>query len=181
MEIARAALGNHADLSARCAAIFSRIAGGEYLHLRGRIHIGYADAGAVRARAHHWRAVEGLHALLAARTVHVERVVEAEAKRRHRIVAYDARLHLCEVERVASIKLDVLDLLLSDQLAYRSALGLNGVDARLNSHFGCGVADLHGDVDAAADVGVDVHVAKGCRLEACCLDANGVVAGRQDW
>ena len=65
VEVARAALGNHADLAAGSAAVLSRIAGGQHLHLRGRVHVGHADAGAVGAGAHHRRAIVGQHALLA--------------------------------------------------------------------------------------------------------------------
>src|SRR5260370_30236678 len=71
VEVARAALGDQANQTARGAAILCRITGSQNLHLRGGIHIGHARTGAVRARTHHLRSVERLHDLLAARAVYV--------------------------------------------------------------------------------------------------------------
>ncbi len=176
MEVARTALRNHADLAARCAAVLCRIAGGQDLYLRGGIDIGDANAGAVGTRAHHRRAVERLQALLAARAVHIEGVIKAKAKGRHRIVAHDAGLHLCEKKRVASIELNRLDLLLGDELADRGALGLHGVDACFDTDFGGGVTNSHGDVDVAADARIEVHVGKCCGLKTGDLDTDTVVA-----
>ena len=94
MEIAGAALGDHADLAAGGAAVLSRVARGQDLYLRGGVDVGNADTGAVGAGAHHRRAVERDDALLGARAVDIDAVVEAESEGRHGVAADDAGLKL---------------------------------------------------------------------------------------
>src|SRR6266702_6284096 len=75
VEVGRSALGDEADKAARGAAVLGRVVGAEHLHLRSGINVGRAHAGSVRACTHHRRAVDGLHALLAACAVYVEGIV----------------------------------------------------------------------------------------------------------
>ncbi len=174
MELAGTALGNHADLAAGGAAILSAVARGEHLHLRGGVDVGDADAGSIGARTHHGGAVERDQALLRARTVDVDAVVQAEREGSHRLTTYDAGFDLGEVKRIAAVELDVLDLLLRDKLPDSAALGLHDVCVGLDRNGrGC-VANLHRDVDAAADVRVNLDGAEVRRLEACCLDTHRV-------
>jgi tetratricopeptide (TPR) repeat protein len=64
-----------------------------------------------------------------------------------------------EIERVASVELDALDLFLGYELAHRGTLGLDCVDACLNGDLSPCVADLHGNIHPTPDAGINVHIA----------------------
>src|SRR5260370_5822287 len=66
---------------------------------------------------------------------------------------------------------------MGEGLTDRRALRLCGFGGCCDSHFTLSVANLHGDVDAAADTRIEVHIVKGCGLKTGHLDVNGVVAG----
>ena len=74
--------------------------------------------------------------------------------------AHHAWLELREVQWIAAIQLDALDLVLGDKLSDGCALRLNRIRACLYRDLRLGVADMHGDVHTPANAGIDVHIAE---------------------
>ena len=134
MKVIRAGAGTDEDLSARSAAIFRRIVGREDLNFLRGIHIGCANAGAIRAGANSRSAVIRDQTLRRARTIDIGWTLgEIETKIRKRAAA-SSRHKIGHENRVSTVNLKGVDLLTGNKLLHRR---------RFRLHLNRGCRNLH--------------------------------------
>ena len=155
MHLARAALGNDANLAAGRAAVFRGIVGRENLYLLSRIEIGNADAVAVGSGADPDGAVISDQVVLRTAAVDVEATGgKTEIVTSKRIAAADTGLGQSQKQRVAPVELQQFDLLQFDQFSYRGGFRLQGGNRRSHRHDFTHLADGQRHIHRGVDAGV---------------------------
>ena len=124
MESLRSTLGGDANLPAGGPAVFRRIIRRQDLDFLSGIHVGGADAGAIRAGANRRRAIVGDQTFRRARAIDIRRALaEVKAQVRKRAAA-SARHEIGHEDRVAAVNLQRVNLFAGDDLLHRCGFGL---------------------------------------------------------
>ena len=118
VELLRAALGDHADLGAGRAAVFSGVIRSKDLDFLRGVHVGGAKTRAVGARARSRGAVKRDQVLRVAGAIEIRRpLVEKSAEARQRAAA-SAGHQPRKADRVAAVELERVNLLPADELLH---------------------------------------------------------------
>ena len=180
VEVPSPALGHEADLAAGGAAVFGGVIGGEDLHLGNGVHILSAEHRAGGARARGDGAVHRHQVFVPAAAVDAEAAVaDAVGIERADGAAAHARLQQRQIDRIAAVQRQILDLPRLDDPSDLPRFGLHLAGRGGHLHYiGQGA---HSQVGVYADLRrcVELDLALHEFLEARSLGGDGVGAHHQ--